>query len=274
MASAVYFFFLSGAKKGRIERAELDPTTGVVRIGRQPFCEVALDPYEDLPASGEHARVRLEADGTFTLHDQSSWGTFKNEIRIHGPVPLTTGDVITLGLDDDGRQGPSLKFYMEKDVLRCPGCGGPVYKRHFKCPSCRRKHCLRCIDFGAKTCKPCAQRRVAAAAGAYEVLDEDDDSEPARAPARVVISGKEAQQVRRAQAAKAASARTAAKPAARPTSPPRRRRPSTSGPSSPRPRARGATRGWWPSRATSARGAARARARRAAPRRRPIRSAR
>ncbi len=202
MASAIYFFFLSGSRKGRIDRAAFEDGRDVVRIGRQPYCEVPLDPHQDLPASGEHAHVVLEPDGSFTLHDNaSSWGTYKNDVRIHGPVPLTTGDVITLGHDEGGQQGPRLKFYLEKDILRCPGCHGPVYKRHFRCPDCRRKHCLRCIDFRTKTCKPCGERKVTApATGGYEVLDEDDDSSPARAPARVVISGKDAARVRRAQA--------------------------------------------------------------------------
>ena len=193
MASAIYFFYLSGAKKGKIERAQ----AAVVRLGRQPYCEVALDPHQDLPASGEHAHVQQEPDGTFTLHDKgSTWGTYKNDVRIHGPVPLTTGDVVTLGIDEEGRQGPRLKFYLEKDILRCASCEGPVYKRHFKCPDCRRKTCLRCIDFSRKVCKPCGARR-AAATGAYEVVEDDDVA--AKAPARVVVSGKDAERVRRAR---------------------------------------------------------------------------
>ena len=50
-APKVYLFFLTGAKKGKIEASD----ARIVRIGRQPYCEVQLDAYQDIPASGEHA---------------------------------------------------------------------------------------------------------------------------------------------------------------------------------------------------------------------------
>jgi hypothetical protein len=210
-APKVYLFFLSGAKKGKIEASEAQ----VVRIGRQPYCEIPLDPYQDIPASGEHAKIVCQPDGTFTLFDSgSSWGTFKNDVRLTGPVAITTGDVITFGLDQQGNVGPKAKFYLESDILRCPSCKGPVYKRHFKCPGCRKKVCLRCIDFKAKTCAPCGKRKSKspaakkrkqnAASGTnsqgYELVDDDEPA--AKAPARVVISGKDAKRVKRAQARK------------------------------------------------------------------------
>ena len=154
LEAPAYFFFMSGAKKGKIEPAR--PTGRIIRLGRQPYCEVALDPYQDIPASGEHCQVIVEPQGGFTLRDSgSSWGTFKNEIRIAGPVPITTGDVITLGRDDQGRVGPQLKFYLARDILRCRVCEGPVYKRHFKCPGCDQKVCLRCVVVERRLCKAC-----------------------------------------------------------------------------------------------------------------------
>jgi len=51
------------AKKGKIEASD----ARIIRIGRQPYCEVTLDPYQDIPASGEHARIVCQPDGTFTL---------------------------------------------------------------------------------------------------------------------------------------------------------------------------------------------------------------
>ncbi|MCO5165672.1 MAG: FHA domain-containing protein [Planctomycetes bacterium] len=213
----VYFFFLSGAKKGKIEGV---PATGAIRIGRQHDASIQLDPYEDIPASGDHAQVVCEGDERFFLEDRgSSWGTFKNDIPVVSRVPLTTGDVITCGQDDQGRQGPRIKFYLEKDVLRCPGCDGPVYKRHFKCPGCRRKFCLRCIDFKTKSCKPCAPAVVTAPARAatgdtgFEVV-EDDEEIDAKRPARVVVSGRDAKRFKRAQEKKKDGA-----PAKRPADP-------------------------------------------------------
>jgi hypothetical protein len=176
----VYFFFISGSKKGKIEAAS--PANGVIRIGRQPYCEVQLDPYEDIPASGNHARVVREGMGWALVDSGSSWGTWKNDQRVSGPVPLTTGDVITLGQDDRGRQGPQIRFYLDRDILRCPGCEGPVYKRHFKCPSCKHKFCLRCIDFRTKTCKLCASRPSGGMGDQWDVVP---DSTPAQTPMHV-----------------------------------------------------------------------------------------
>ncbi|MBL4850328.1 MAG: FHA domain-containing protein, partial [Planctomycetes bacterium] len=125
-------------------------------MGRQPYCEVPLDPYLDIPASGEHAQVICEPSGGFTLHDTaSSWGTYKNEQRVSAPVQITTGDVITFGRDDRGNVGPQVKFYLARDILRCRVCEGPVYKRHFKCTGCHQKVCLRCVVVQRRLCKAC-----------------------------------------------------------------------------------------------------------------------
>ena len=154
LEAPAYFFFLSGAKKGRIEPAR--PSGRVIRVGRQPYCEVPLDPYLDIPASGEHAQVVCEPTGGFTLHDaNSSWGTYKNEQRVSAPVQITTGDVITFGRDDRGNVGPQVKFYLARDILRCRVCEGPVYKRHFKCTGCHQKVCLRCVVVQRRLCKAC-----------------------------------------------------------------------------------------------------------------------
>lgn len=154
LEAPAYFFFLSGAKKGRIEPAR--PSGRVIRVGRQPYCEVPLDPYLDIPASGEHAQVVCEPTGGFTLHDAgSSWGTYKNEQRVSAPVQITTGDVITFGRDDRGNVGPQVKFYLARDILRCRVCEGPVYKRHFKCTGCQQKVCLRCVVVQRRLCKAC-----------------------------------------------------------------------------------------------------------------------
>lgn len=178
----VYFFFISGSKKGRIEAIEAD----VIRIGRQPYCELALDPYQDIPASGDHARVIREAPDRWALVDSgSSWGTWKNDVRVMGKVPLLTGDVITCGHDDKGRAGPRIRFYSDRDILRCPGCDGPVYKRHFRCPTCTRKYCLRCIDFRTQTCKPCGARPATAPAAMRPQIV------PAPATARAGLGGGE-----------------------------------------------------------------------------------
>jgi hypothetical protein len=195
IVAKLYLFFLSGSKKGKIDFSDAQ----VVRIGRQPHCEIKLDPHQDIPASGDHAQIINQGGNSFMLYDSSSsWGTYKNGKRLTGPVPLGTGDVITLGIDADGNEGPRLKFYLEKDILSCPSCSGPVYKRHFRCPDCRKKVCLRCIDFDRQTCLPCVHAPANTVNAGYELVMESGVH--AKAPARVVISGKDAQRAKRAQA--------------------------------------------------------------------------
>src|SRR5205807_1492193 len=64
----IFLFFLSGAKKGKIESADAQ----LVRIGRQPYCEIALDPHQDIPASGVHCHIVREPDGSYYLLDSES----------------------------------------------------------------------------------------------------------------------------------------------------------------------------------------------------------
>ncbi|MEZ6187180.1 MAG: FHA domain-containing protein [Planctomycetota bacterium] len=161
MGSRIFIYHVSGAKQGEIEVC----TSNVVRMGRQPGCEIQVDPYADLYASGHHAQITWVGGEQFTLADTGSkLGTFKNDVRVVDPVPLTTGDVITLGRDRQGRTGPQLRFYLDRDILKCPGCQDPVYKRHFTCPTCQQRFCLRCIDFRQRVCKPCGQRPASAPA--------------------------------------------------------------------------------------------------------------
>ena len=165
MGSRIFIYHVSGAKQGEIEVC----TSNVVRIGRQPTCEVQVDPYADLYASGNHAQITWAGGERYTLADtRSKLGTYKNDVRVIEPVPVTTGDVITLGRDRQGRTGPQLRFYLDRDILKCPGCQDPVYKRHFTCPTCQQKYCLRCIDFRQKVCKPCGQRPAQPAAASAQ----------------------------------------------------------------------------------------------------------
>ncbi len=94
MGSGLYFFFLSGPMKGKIERVE----GKAARIGYQAACDVQLDPTGPEVLSQGHAEVLCERKGSESLHDRGSpCGAFKNGQQIHGPVPLNTGDVISCG---------------------------------------------------------------------------------------------------------------------------------------------------------------------------------
>lgn len=67
---------------------------GEAKIGRDSSNLVAV---EDAKASREHARIRF-ADGVPSISDLgSSNGTFVNDNRISGQVPLSDGDLIRIG---------------------------------------------------------------------------------------------------------------------------------------------------------------------------------
>ncbi|MBX9578896.1 MAG: FHA domain-containing protein [Gemmataceae bacterium] len=87
------------------EAAPLDVTEAVVRLGRDPGCEVAVDPVAYPKVSGLHARIE-EAPGGFVLVPLSkSNRTLLNNSPIEGPVPVRDGDRVRLGAT-----GPTLEI--------------------------------------------------------------------------------------------------------------------------------------------------------------------
>src|SRR5262249_56457817 len=75
----------------------------VVCIGRDPRCDLALDPA-DQGVSWRHARIDLTPEGPVLQDLGSTNGTFLNDHRTQGPVALRPGDVIGLGV-----RGPRIK---------------------------------------------------------------------------------------------------------------------------------------------------------------------
>ena len=70
-------------------------------IGRAPECEITVEETEHSSASWIHARIMGEGD-SLLIHDVNSKnGTYVNEQRVDGTMPLHVGDVIQLG-----RKGP------------------------------------------------------------------------------------------------------------------------------------------------------------------------
>jgi len=81
----------------------------VVRIGRDPSSDVALDPVEDSQASTNHAQIMLMDNGEVLLSDLgSSNGTFVGGEKIAGPTQIGPGAKITLG-----EGGPELVVHLE-----------------------------------------------------------------------------------------------------------------------------------------------------------------
>lgn len=66
-----------------------------VTLGRHPDCEVCL---KSNTVSRYHARISLVEDGLYQLEDLGSGnGTFVNNVLVRDPVPLQSGDSISIG---------------------------------------------------------------------------------------------------------------------------------------------------------------------------------
>jgi pSer/pThr/pTyr-binding forkhead associated (FHA) protein len=69
----------------------------VVRIGRDPACELRLDGPAGDAVSRQHARIALATDGATVADTGSSNGTMLNDQRVETPTGLHVGDRIQLG---------------------------------------------------------------------------------------------------------------------------------------------------------------------------------
>lgn len=101
---------LKGSKSGTTEEFPLDSITELT-LGRDPIAQVRFDPDKDDLVGRQHARiVRDDNDPVrFSLVDLNSRnGTFLNNLRIVGKLPLVPGDVIQLGAG-----GPEIKFEID-----------------------------------------------------------------------------------------------------------------------------------------------------------------
>jgi pSer/pThr/pTyr-binding forkhead associated (FHA) protein len=76
----------------------------IIRIGRDPACELPLQGEVGRASSWHHARIELAAESATLTDTGSSNGTLLNERLVDGPRQLRTGDQIQLG-----RTGASLK---------------------------------------------------------------------------------------------------------------------------------------------------------------------
>src|SRR5439155_20919944 len=68
----------------------------VVRVGRDPDCELAL-PEDTDQVSRRHAQIELTPAGAFVTDLGSSNGTFVNDQRLTQRVPVQSGSRIRLG---------------------------------------------------------------------------------------------------------------------------------------------------------------------------------
>ncbi len=102
------FTFVSGARAG--QQVVVDKR--VVRLGRDPSCDVALDPEQDAAASSNHAQIMLMDNGEVLLSDLgSSNGTFIGDQQVTRATPISTGTTITLG-----KGGPQVTVSIEPSL--------------------------------------------------------------------------------------------------------------------------------------------------------------
>jgi hypothetical protein len=69
----------------------------IVRIGRDPACELRLDGAAGDAVSRQHARINLDKGGATLADSGSSNGTLLNDKRVEAPTLLHVGDRIQMG---------------------------------------------------------------------------------------------------------------------------------------------------------------------------------
>jgi len=76
-----------------------------ISLGRNPDCEVAVDPVAFPTVSGVHARVEPSADGFRLVHLSRNNKTLLNDVPVEGSAALRRGDRVRLGFT-----GPTIEF--------------------------------------------------------------------------------------------------------------------------------------------------------------------
>jgi hypothetical protein len=81
----------AGFRKGR----EVPLTRPLLTVGRAESCDLGL--FGDPAIDRLHARILRRGDGYLVADAGSAGGTFVNDVRVAGPTPLRSGDVIRVG---------------------------------------------------------------------------------------------------------------------------------------------------------------------------------
>ncbi|MEP7357801.1 MAG: FHA domain-containing protein [Anaerolineales bacterium] len=101
------------------------PIAGVVRLGRDPACQVVLD---DLRASRLHATVWLQGGAAFVRDENSANGTFINGRRVPAgtAAPLHPGDQLRLGASEFHLTADSTDTVIDTRGWAAPPTGEPT----------------------------------------------------------------------------------------------------------------------------------------------------
>jgi pSer/pThr/pTyr-binding forkhead associated (FHA) protein/S1-C subfamily serine protease len=110
---------LEGSKQGLTETL----TGEVITMGRDPSNSLSFDPFKDLDVSARHATVSVQGDQAMLQDLGSTNGTFLNDVKVQGAVPLPNGCMVRFG--DNGPklqvtwtldEGPGKKTRMIQDL--------------------------------------------------------------------------------------------------------------------------------------------------------------
>ena len=85
--------------------SELVVSAPIARLGRDPACELAVDPNMFPQVSAQHARIERNASGLTLIHVSRTNKTLLNDEPIEKSAPLKVGDKIRLGF-----AGPTIEI--------------------------------------------------------------------------------------------------------------------------------------------------------------------
>jgi ABC transport system ATP-binding/permease protein len=99
----------------------LEAVSPSVRVGRDPACEVALDPVAFAMVSGIHARIEPDTDGFVLTHMSQSNKTLLNDRVVKDFVRVNVGDRVRLGFT-----GPTITVVSLEHAQDVPRVGGRI----------------------------------------------------------------------------------------------------------------------------------------------------
>jgi pSer/pThr/pTyr-binding forkhead associated (FHA) protein len=82
---------------GSVGKTTFEHPGPVIRVGRDPECELSLQGEKASAVSRQHARIELNAAGATLTDTGSSNGTLLNGRLLEGPAPLRVGDRFQMG---------------------------------------------------------------------------------------------------------------------------------------------------------------------------------
>lgn len=80
-----------------VEAKTLEASGERLNLGRNPDCEIAIDPVAFPTVSGVHARIEPTSAGFVLVHLSRNNKTLLNDAPVEGSAPIRPGDKVRLG---------------------------------------------------------------------------------------------------------------------------------------------------------------------------------